>query len=188
MHIIIMYISLYLLVTIFVSVWMSIFVLTHSAMPAASTEKCKFPYWIFFAGKFALAFCICLLSLVKYSYIVFYYRQIGCINCYPLFSVRSWNNGMRSMSLYILLPWVAHTSWLSNIYSVFPVLQAVFFRRLNSVIFANSTHGVKFEFVIKSAPSQPQRILFVSIFHTVCTFIKTNFAIGSRVANTHTTV
>ena len=33
----------------------------------------------------------------------YYYHQIGSMNYYPLFRVRSWNNGMRCMSLYILL-------------------------------------------------------------------------------------
>ena len=32
----------------------------------------------------------------------YYHHQIGCINYYPLFRVRSWNNGMRCMSFYIL--------------------------------------------------------------------------------------
>ena len=32
----------------------------------------------------------------------YYHHQIGRMNYYPLFRVRSWNNGMRSMSLYIL--------------------------------------------------------------------------------------
>ena len=33
----------------------------------------------------------------------YYHHQIGSMNYYPLFRVRSWNNGMRCMSLYILL-------------------------------------------------------------------------------------
>ena len=32
----------------------------------------------------------------------YYHHQIGSMNYYPLFRVRSWNNGMRSMSFYIL--------------------------------------------------------------------------------------
>ena len=32
----------------------------------------------------------------------YYHHQIGSVNYYPLFRVRSWNNGMRCMSLYIL--------------------------------------------------------------------------------------
>ena len=32
----------------------------------------------------------------------YYHHQIGNMNYYPLFRVRSWNNGMRFMSLYIL--------------------------------------------------------------------------------------
>ena len=32
----------------------------------------------------------------------YYHHQIGSMNYYPLFRVRSWNNGMRCMSFYIL--------------------------------------------------------------------------------------
>ena len=32
----------------------------------------------------------------------YYHHQIGSMNYYPLFRVRSWNNGMHCMSLYIL--------------------------------------------------------------------------------------
>ena len=32
----------------------------------------------------------------------YYHHQIGSMNFYPLFSVRSWNNGVRCMSFYIL--------------------------------------------------------------------------------------
>ena len=40
----------------------------------------------------------------------YHHHQIGSMNFYPLFSVRSWNNGMCCMSLYILLM-VSHTVW-----------------------------------------------------------------------------
>ena len=37
------------------------------------------------------------------AYILSYYHhQIGNMNCYPLFRVRSWNNGVRCVSFYIL--------------------------------------------------------------------------------------
>ena len=32
----------------------------------------------------------------------YYHQQIGSMNYYPLFRVRSWNNGVRCMSFYIL--------------------------------------------------------------------------------------
>ena len=32
----------------------------------------------------------------------YYHHQIGSMNSYPLFRVRSWNNGVRCMSFYIL--------------------------------------------------------------------------------------
>ena len=41
------------------------------------------------------------LAMIEIIYTLSYYHhQIGSINCYPLFSVRSWNNDMRCMSLY----------------------------------------------------------------------------------------
>ena len=33
----------------------------------------------------------------------YYHNQIGSMNYYPLFRVRSWNNGMRCISFYILM-------------------------------------------------------------------------------------
>ena len=35
----------------------------------------------------------------------YYHHQIGNMNYYPLFRVRSWNNCMRCMSFYILMAW-----------------------------------------------------------------------------------
>ena len=39
----------------------------------------------------------------EYIYTLSYHHQIGSMNYYPLFKVRSWNNGMRCMSFYILI-------------------------------------------------------------------------------------
>ena len=36
-------------------------------------------------------------------YTLSFYRQIGSMSYYPLFRVRSWNNGVRCMSFYILI-------------------------------------------------------------------------------------
>ena len=42
----------------------------------------------------------------------YYHHQIGSMNHYPLFRVRSWNNGMRCVSLFILIaPCVLVTSF-----------------------------------------------------------------------------
>ena len=38
----------------------------------------------------------------------YYHHQIGSMTHFPLFRVRSWNNGMRCMSFYILMEW----SWI----------------------------------------------------------------------------
>ena len=36
----------------------------------------------------------------------YYHHQVGSMNYYPSFRVRSWNNGMRCMSFYILYSYV----------------------------------------------------------------------------------
>ena len=36
----------------------------------------------------------------------YYHHQIGSMNYFPLFRVRSWNNGMGCMSFYILMAWL----------------------------------------------------------------------------------
>ena len=41
--------------------------------------------------------------LREYIALSYYHHQIGSMNYYPLFRVRSWNNGMRWMSLFILI-------------------------------------------------------------------------------------
>ena len=41
--------------------------------------------------------------LREYIALSYYHHQIGSTNYYPLFRVRSWNNGMHCMSLYILI-------------------------------------------------------------------------------------
>ena len=38
----------------------------------------------------------------KYTLSHYHHNQIGSMNYYPLFRVRSWNNGVRCMSFYIL--------------------------------------------------------------------------------------
>ena len=44
-----------------------------------------------------------------------YHHQIGSMNCHPLFGVRSWNNGVRFMSLFILMNlWYGQIAWRDN--------------------------------------------------------------------------
>ena len=47
--------------------------------------------------------------LREYFALSYYHHQIGNMNYYPLFRVRSWNNGMRCMSLYILTTQIARS-------------------------------------------------------------------------------
>ena len=41
----------------------------------------------------------------------YHHHQIGSMNYYPLFRVRSWNNGMRCMSFYILVQDISIDIW-----------------------------------------------------------------------------
>ena len=50
------------------------------------------------------------LVMVERQYTLSYYHQIGSMNYNPLFRARSWNNGIRCMSLYILSNFQAHFS------------------------------------------------------------------------------
>ena len=47
-----------------------------------------------------------LVMIERVNTLSYYHHQIGSMNYYPLFRVRSWNNGMRCMSLYILIIWL----------------------------------------------------------------------------------
>ena len=51
---------------------------------------------------------ISLVMIERIYTLSYYHHQMGSMNYYPLFRVRSWNNGMRCMSLYILLKWGSH--------------------------------------------------------------------------------
>ena len=73
----------------------------------------------------------------------YYHHQIGSMNYYPLFRVRSWNNGMRCMSFYILITReIFHSLELSNMVNFcqntynFDSTQRVW-----SIIFGNTEPG-----------------------------------------------
>ena len=55
-------------------------------------------------GCMFLVYPFLLWRLREYIYTLScYHHQIGSMSCYPLFRVRSWNNGVRCMSFYILM-------------------------------------------------------------------------------------
>ena len=58
-------------------------------------------YMIYGAVWFQLP--ISLVMIERIYTLSYYHHQIGSMNNYPLFRVRSWNNGMRCVSLYILM-------------------------------------------------------------------------------------
>ena len=52
---------------------------------------------------FSLPISLVMIERIHVYTLSYYHHQIGSMNYYPLFRVRSWNNGMRCMSLYILM-------------------------------------------------------------------------------------
>ena len=59
-------------------------------------------YIIYYMGLCVFSFPISLVMIERIYTLLYYHHQIVSMNYYPLFRVRSWNNGMRCMSLYIL--------------------------------------------------------------------------------------
>ena len=55
-----------------------------------------------YMGLFVFSLPISLVMIEIIYTLSCYHHQIGSMNYYPLFRVRSWNNGMRCVSLYIL--------------------------------------------------------------------------------------
>ena len=58
-------------------------------------------YSIYGAVCFQLTHLLC--DNWENIYLSYYHHKIGSMNYYPLFKVRSWNNGVHRMSLYILI-------------------------------------------------------------------------------------
>ena len=56
-----------------------------------------------YMGLYVFSLPISLVMIERIYTLSYYHHQIGSMNYYPLFNVRSWNNGMRCMSLYILM-------------------------------------------------------------------------------------
>ena len=56
-----------------------------------------------YRGLCVFSLPISLVMIEKIYSLSYYHHQIGSMNYYPLFRARSWNNGMRYMSLYILI-------------------------------------------------------------------------------------
>ena len=52
---------------------------------------------------FSLPIYLGMIERIHIYTLSYYHHQIGSMNYYPLFRVRSWNNGVRCMSFYILM-------------------------------------------------------------------------------------
>ena len=67
-----------------------------------------------YMGLCVFSLPISLVMMVRiYALSYYHHHQIGSTNYYPLFRVRSWNKGMRCMSLYILMNiWCEFNDWL----------------------------------------------------------------------------
>ena len=57
---------------------------------------------------------ISLVMIERIYTLSYYHHQIGSMNYYPLFRVRSWNNGIRCMPLYILIQLSRTGIWFVN--------------------------------------------------------------------------
>ena len=62
----------------------------------------------------------------RYTLSYYHHHQIGSMNYHPLFRVRSWNNGMRCMSLYIRM---LYCSLPCLVYEVCDALNPMYFTR-----------------------------------------------------------
>ena len=51
---------------------------------------------------FSLPISVVMIEIIYIYTLSYYHHQIGSMNYYPLFRVRSWNNGVRCMSFYII--------------------------------------------------------------------------------------
>ena len=72
-----------------------------------------------YVGLYVFSLSISFVMIEIYIYILSYYHhQIGSMNYYPLFRVRSWNNGVRCMSFYIRMIYARYLS-VSNIIMLF---------------------------------------------------------------------
>ena len=58
---------------------------------------------ILYMGLCVFSLPISLVMIERIYTLSYYHHQLGSMNYYPLFRVRSWNNGMHCMSLYILI-------------------------------------------------------------------------------------
>ena len=54
-----------------------------------------------YMGLCVFSLRISLVMIERINTMSYYHHQIGSMNYYPLFRVRSWNNGMRCMSLFL---------------------------------------------------------------------------------------
>ena len=75
---------------------------------------------------------ISLVMIERIYTLSYYHHQIGSMHYYPLFRVRSWNNCMLCMSLYILIH--MDTLWGDHCYLSFDLLHHVHIGRYISVI------------------------------------------------------
>ena len=55
-----------------------------------------------YMGLCVFSLPICLVMIEMIYTLSYYHHQIGSMNYYPLFRARSWNNGMRCMSIFLL--------------------------------------------------------------------------------------
>ena len=75
----------------------------HSAMKEIVSNEPWWRYWSRWCPIHVVSYWSWIISIVvmERMYTLSYdYHQLGSMNCYPLYRVRSWNNGRRCISLY----------------------------------------------------------------------------------------
>ena len=95
------------------SVWVRLSVFLHLSIILQYMGLCVF------------SLLISLVMIERIYTLSYYHHQIGNMNYSPLFRVRSWNNGVRCMSLYILN---------NNIYSLFTIIILIIVIITNRII------------------------------------------------------
>ena len=97
---------------------------------------------IHYMGLCVFSLPISLVMTEKIFTFSYYHHQIRSMNYNPLFRVRSWNNGMRCMSLCILTEW--HSDATTQ-----QALSEPLITKLNYMyIYIYASHGLK-EFILK---------------------------------------
>ena len=86
--------------------------------------------------------------IVRVCTLSYFHHQIGSVNHWPLFRVRSWNNGMLCMSYYVLIKDIQHHHLPSHHSSVQPCCLATPTWNIISSQYHKSLHNHSHKFIL----------------------------------------